>query len=639
MYKLSFRTVFTLLALIILTPLTTSKVLAVEDFKTSYNTLYFIKENGNVRVTQNVTIENRTSKYFVSQYKFTIGSEEPKNIAAWDQDGSLTPQVSREEGKTNIALKFNARIVGKGNKLNFGVSYDFSSLIRKDGLIWELDLLKISGLDKVSAYTLTISVPKSFGPTVFQFPSPASQREEKDRKIISYGKDDLLQGTPRLAFGEFQLYQLSLAYHLRNPSISLGYTEIAIPPDVPGYQQIVQKNLLPAPDSVRTDGDGNYLARYNLGPFEKKEVVWEGYIALFYPQRNFGQEKIDAIPSDLIEKYTGSQKYWETDAVEIKAQAAQITNPKLSVAQNLEKIYDFVTNKLSYDYSKLETGELIRLGALASLDQSDKAVCMEYTDLFVALARTLGVPTREINGYAYTSDETNRPLSLRIQGGDVLHAWPQTYIPSLGWVMVDPTWGSTSGSNYFTAFDLSHLTFVIKGESSEYPLPAGSYKTNPNQKDVQVSFSDETNVINEKPQFDIQVKYPPYAVAPFSVNTAIRVKNTGKTSAFAAVLSVQSSLLSAYPTTFNLGTIPPGAEVIKEITLSPKNALTRGEEKLDVTVQAKDFQGGKLSSKGEGTKIVRPLYFPLGLPELAILIGAVVIITLGKRLLVKKLTK
>lgn len=612
---------------------------AAEEFKTSYDALYFVKKNGEVKVTQDVIIENLTSQYFVSQYKFTIGSEEPKNFTAWDQTGSLTPKIKREEGETIITLKFRSRVVGRGNKLKFGISYDFPKLATKNGLIWELNLLKISNLDKISSYALTISIPESFGPTLFYFPTPTTQREEKDRKIITYKKSSLLLGAPRLAFGKFQLYQLTLTYHLKNPSISLGYTEVAIPPDISGYQQIVQTSLLPTADSIRVDNDGNYLARYNLRPFEKKEVVWEGLIALFYPQRNFSQEKASVLPQDLVERYTIQQKYWETEAIEVKAQAARLTDPKLSVVKNLQKIYDFVTNKLSYDYEKLEAGELVRLGALATLAQKDNAVCMEYTDLFIALSRASGIPMREINGYAYTIDSTNRPLSLRIQGGDVLHAWPQAYIPQSGWTMIDPTWGSTSGSNYFTAFDLSHLTFVVKGESSEYPLPAGSYKTDQNQKDVEVSFTNETGSLNEKPQLDIQIDYSTFAISPLPVNVTIKVKNTSKVSAFGVTLSVQSTLLNIEQTELDLGTIPPGATISKEITLTPENALTYGEEQLHVIVQAKDFEGNEISFEGNKTKTVRPLYFPFGLQELGIITLTLFIIIFGRRLLLTRLTK
>jgi len=604
---------------------------AANEFQTSYATSYVAAEDGSVRVTQNVTIENLTSQYFVSQYKFTIGSEELTDISAWDPTGPLKPQLQKGGGETKITLNFRARVLGKGNQLNFGISYTFPHLATKNGLIWELNLLRITGLDKITSYQLTISVPKSFGPPLFQFPPPVSQRVVDQRRIMVYDKKALLQGAPRMGFGRFQLYQLNLTYHLANPRVGFGYTEIALPPDVAGYQKVVQKSLLPTPAAIRVDGDGNYLARYNLRPLEKKEVVWEGWLVTFHPPRNFSTKKAKAIPAELVQKYTTAQKYWETGAVEIRAQAAQLVDPELSAAQNARRIYDFVTQKLSYNYQKLESGELVRLGAFSALSQSDQAVCMEYTDLLIALARAGGIPAREVNGYAYTLDETNRPLSLKVEGGDVLHAWPEIYLPETGWVMVDPTWGSTSGSDYFEAFDLSHLAFVIKGESSEYPLPAGSYKTDLSQKDMDITFSAETAVREETPQIETKINFPLFAISPFPLKVTLQITNRGKASAFETNLDLRSQILDLDQTALGIGTLPPGASVTQTVTLSPRSLLTRGTETLTVLAHTKSFDGETLSFENAAQKIIRPIYLPLSLPSLGILTVILVIVAVWKR--------
>jgi len=616
-----------------------SKVQAASEFRTSYNASYTVSETGDVKVTQNVTIENLTSRYFVSQYKFTVGSDRLENIKAWDTAGPLTPKIEKDNGETTIDVTFKARVVGLGGKLNFGVSYDFPRLAQKNGLLWELNLLKISGLDKISSYTLVVSLPESFGPLLYSSPNPVSKRSEGEKLTITFNKAGLSLGAPRLAFGQFQLYSLSLTYHLKNPSVTLGYTEIALPPDTAGYQKITQKNLLPRPDSTSVDGDGNYIARYNLGPFERRDVVWEGFVALYYPPRNFTKAGQESIPTELSHKYTQSQKYWETQAVEIEAQTAKLTNPTKAVAENAKAIYNFVSANLTYDYVKLQEGELTRLGAFAALEQQDKAVCMEYTDLFIALSRAAGIPAREINGFAYTTDNEDRPLSLRIQGGDVLHAWPEVYIPQTGWIMVDPTWGSTSESDYFSTFDLSHIVFVVKGESSEYPLPAGSYKTDPDQKDVEVSFASEDELTEEEPALDIQIDFPMYTISPFSFTTAIKVRNTGKVSTFSTLLRTTSVLLNLDRGEIELGTIPPGAEVIKEVTLTPENALTRGEEKLSVSVSAKGFEGNELTFEKEEAKNIRPVYLPLTLPEFIVASAALATIFFGRKVLLTRLLK
>lgn len=115
-----------------------------------------------------------------------------------------------------------------------------------------------------------------------------------------------------------------------------------------------------------------------------------------------------------------------------------------------------------------------RLGADVVLANPDQAVCMEFTDLFIAIAREKGIYSREIQGYGFSLDPKLQPLSLV---SDILHAWPEYYdLKTENWIAVDPTWGNTSGIDYFSSFDLNHIAFVIHGKNPEYPMPAGMYK-------------------------------------------------------------------------------------------------------------------------------------------------------------------
>lgn len=618
---------------------------AAENFSSEYEVTYDVSETGLTAVRQGVTITNLTSKYFVSQYSFTIGSEEIYEVSAWDPTGSLTAEVKKKEGETTINLNFRARVFGTGRKLKFGIAYKFPGLAAKNGLLWEINLLRITNLSEIKSYDLLLSVPEKFGPLLYSSPQPKTVSSANNRQTISYTKEELLKGPPRLAFGEFQLYRLRLSYHLQNPSFTLGYTEIALPPDIPKQQQVVVENFLPRPASIRIDEDGNYLAHFNLGPREKKEVVWEGLVALFYHSRNFGDHKREAIPSELIETYTQSARYWEVEDPRVADEAQKLFDPNLSVAENAKVIFDFVVGHLSYDYTKLAGGTLERLGAAKALEEPKRAVCMEYTDLFIALSRAMGIPAREVNGFAVSADESYRPLSLRLESGDVLHAWPEVYLPqksasggnlsaSGGWVMVDPTWSSTSGADYFSAFDLSHITFVRKGKSSEYPLPAGSYKAEAEGRDVEVSFPQEISELSQLPQLSVEILFPFLSVSPFKTTATVKVRNSGNTAAFGTKLFLGSNLLEiAEEETIALGTIPPGGVVERTVSLKPRDFRTRGEEKLAINLSAEGFAGEKLTAFAEEETTVNPLYLPLPAPYLAVLFTGVILSLRLKRLI------
>ncbi|HET7372854.1 MAG TPA: transglutaminase-like domain-containing protein, partial [Gemmatimonadaceae bacterium] len=75
--------------------------------------------------------------------------------------------------------------------------------------------------------------------------------------------------------------------------------------------------------------------------------------------------------------------------------------------------------------------------------------CNEHTQLFVALARAVGIPARVTAGLAY------------LDGKFYYHAWPEILLN--GWVAVDPTFGQ------FPA-DAAHLRFVVGGLTRQTEL-------------------------------------------------------------------------------------------------------------------------------------------------------------------------
>jgi transglutaminase-like putative cysteine protease/predicted glutamine amidotransferase len=65
-----------------------------------------------------------------------------------------------------------------------------------------------------------------------------------------------------------------------------------------------------------------------------------------------------------------------------------------------------------------------------------RGVCQDFTNLFICLARLLGVPARYVCGYIYTG-----PRAENQAQSEASHAWVQLYLPELGWKGFDPTNG------------------------------------------------------------------------------------------------------------------------------------------------------------------------------------------------------
>jgi transglutaminase-like putative cysteine protease/predicted glutamine amidotransferase len=67
---------------------------------------------------------------------------------------------------------------------------------------------------------------------------------------------------------------------------------------------------------------------------------------------------------------------------------------------------------------------------------SRKGVCQDFANLFITLARLLGIPARYRMGYIYTGANYENKIQ-----SDASHAWAEVYIPYIGWRGFDPTNG------------------------------------------------------------------------------------------------------------------------------------------------------------------------------------------------------
>lgn len=62
-----------------------------------------------------------------------------------------------------------------------------------------------------------------------------------------------------------------------------------------------------------------------------------------------------------------------------------------------------------------------------------RGVCQDATHIFLAVARTLGVPARYVGGYFHRADG--------VTAQEAGHAWAEAFVPDYGWIAFDPTNG------------------------------------------------------------------------------------------------------------------------------------------------------------------------------------------------------
>jgi transglutaminase-like putative cysteine protease len=145
------------------------------------------------------------------------------------------------------------------------------------------------------------------------------------------------------------------------------------------------------------------------------------------------------VPADLA-RYLQPEPFIESDAPEIRAEAERMVAGATGVRARAERL----TREVNSLVDKKPT---VSLPSALEVLRTKVGDCNEHTALFVALARSIGIPARINVGVAY------------VRGAFYYHAWPEVYIEEGGagmWLPVDPTF------NQFPA-DTTHLRLARGG--------------------------------------------------------------------------------------------------------------------------------------------------------------------------------
>ena len=450
-------------------------VLAAGDFTINENIEYLLNLSGQATVTHQINITNNFSQIYPKEYQLQIKGLPLTDLSATDEGGNILDSFSLQDETTTIKLKFNQAKVGKDQTTSFKLIYRVTELAKNKGKTWEISLPQLID-SSLSNTQVVIKTPSEFGSLSFAS-LPVRFQDGLTQNTINFQNNS--RAKILIILGNYQLFDFKLNYFLKNPTSDTIISEIALIPDTYS-QSVFYQSISPPPIGISIDEDGNWLAKYQLSANQEINIIASGQVKTGLH-----------LPSQITDfnRYLEAQTYWPVSDPQIQNISQQLNSPR--------SIYDYVTNTLNYNYDRLNASG--RLGAIAAIIDPNNSLCTEFTDLFVTLARSKGIPAREIQGFAYSNNPKIKPVSLT---NDVLHAWPEYYDSSTNkWKAIDPTWGkTTNGIDYFNDLDLNHITFVTHGLSSENPLPPGSYKKNPNEKSIFIDFaSEEVKTTTELP--------------------------------------------------------------------------------------------------------------------------------------------
>jgi hypothetical protein len=164
------------------------------------------------------------------------------------------------------------------------------------------------------------------------------------------------------------------------------------------------------------------------------------------------------IPEDLAKLYLANTSMYALDTEFMLQRASQHRRLNRSLTEVLTRVYD--------DVNATVTGGNIdgRWDPADVVLQTGQGSCSEYSYAFIGLCRAAGIPARYAGGVHLPSNEDGICLD------ELLHRWPEAYVPRVGWVPCD---GSGPGRRGNFAQDPQRMFVITRGGDGEPDSPVG----------------------------------------------------------------------------------------------------------------------------------------------------------------------
>lgn len=195
-------------------------------------------------------------------------------------------------------------------------------------------------------------------------------------------------------------------------------------------QSILEQSIISKPDAgdISTKED---IISFNWNRISDDKVSFKIDTTLEV-KNNFPQVlktlrfPISSLSRDL-EKYTRETEHIDIIS-EIRAEANEVVAGETDLFIAVYKIADWVKINIEYDLNTL-TAEADQKASWVFTNK--KGVCDEITNLFIAMLRSVNIPSRFVSGIVYSNLDNNF--------GN--HGWAEVYFPGYGWIPFDVTYG------------------------------------------------------------------------------------------------------------------------------------------------------------------------------------------------------
>jgi transglutaminase-like putative cysteine protease len=236
---------------------------------------------------------------------------------------------------------------------------------------------------------------------------------------------------------------------------------VALIRDFPPYQGVLSMEIFPRDYELVVDEYGNHYAEFDFSrqPAGTTQTVKIDYRVAV----NELAYDLSVCQGELPKNFIQPELHIESANPQIVALASELSQDKRNMCQQVRGFYDYIGNELVYTSNGRNWGAQAALGPMG-------ADCTEYTSLLVALCRAQSIPARYFEGLLYLDQGTNALAKIE-------HAWPDVYMPGVGWVAIDPTLGRppVNRETYFAHYTPNHI--IVTMGTNPSVLRGGSYWT------------------------------------------------------------------------------------------------------------------------------------------------------------------
>ncbi len=274
------------------------------------------------------------------------------------------------------------------------------------------------------------------------------------------------------------------------------------------------------------------LYRWNDKKFGKKDFGYSANINT-YNERTKVEFKVpfplQEIPDELS-AYTLPSPTIDSENPDIIAKAAELAEGEDDAFKVAFKLASWVEENVKYDLNTLT----VKASQKASwVLEHKEGVCDEMTSLFVAMARSQGIPARFVSGVSYTTselfDENWQP-----------HAWAEVYFPEVGWVSFDIAFGE------YGYVDVTHIKLRDSIDSTE---PATKFEwlgkdvnLNTNELKLNVKILDKVGEQPEEIQLEQEILSKEVGQGSYNLVKGIVKNNAGYYAATTLQLAVPKEI-------------------------------------------------------------------------------------------------